>query len=314
MGTTSTGPYRSDRTNAWPLNPEGENNFRIPMRTPHDMNDDRLLEQQRICAEVIAGITACCSLRSQTTLEQHLPRIIQKTQEIRAFNISVWHRLLSEIVSRWVTLKTEEDKKNRVVGHLFNPLELISIGETTHSLLLGNLLNPNGTHGQGRVFLELFLAIINVPVPKEGEWMISIEEDGRVDICLWRRCPSSVILIENKSNWAVDQLNQLYRYWYNKIGQPFPELDYIEEENKRSFQIIYLAPAGGKQPAKHSLQRPDYLDALGLPKTLVEVGVTLKVLTFREDITAWLDHCYQLVPMTNERLRSYLIFYKELWS
>lgn len=249
-------------------------------------------EKLRFCGEIVAAYTNRSLQRTQAAIELYLP----------------------EVISRWMSLKAVQEKKNKDCGHLFNPLALIDIGETTHSLLLGDLLNPNGSHGQGRILLHAFLQHINVPNPKDGNWMISIEKEGRVDICLWRKSPASVILIENKSNGAVDQPNQLYRYWHEKIQKPYPLLDYSISENKQSFQIIYLPPTAGKHPTRHSLQRPDYLNASRLPKTLNEAGVTIKVLTFRDHITAWLGYCDQLIPSSNTRLRTHLQFYKELWS
>ena len=253
------------------------------------------------------------SVGIQAALVNHLREIIQRVSDIRSSNKCVEQRLIPEIISRWKILKADQDEKNANCGHLFNPLEFIPIGETTHSRLLGDLLDAKGSHGQGRLLLVAFLEQIKVPTPEDGDWMISIEE-GRVDVCLWRISPPSVVIIENKSNWAVDQNNQLYRYWYENIHKPYPQLDYAKPEIKQSFQVIYLTPTTGKQPEQHSLQRPDWLDGLGLPNTLDEAGVTVKLLNFRDHITVWLDVCEQLVSPTNVRLRAHLQFYKELWT
>ena len=244
----------------------------------------------KLCGEVIEKLTAWNAHRNQT-----------------------FRHDLSEIIQKWRVIKAEQDEKNKQYGHLFNPLEAIDIGETTHSRLLGDLLNPKGTHGQGPLFLHVFLEGLGVPNPGEGEWQISIE-DGRVDICLWRLSPPSVIIIENKSNWAVDQENQLYRYWYQNIYKPYPYDDYSTAERKLTFQIIYMPPTAGKRPSENSFQRPRELDSLGLPENLHEVGVTVKVCTFRDHVADWLEKCDGLIPPTNARLRTYLQFYKELWS
>jgi hypothetical protein len=156
------------------------------------------------------------------------------------------------------------------------------------------------------------LESIGVPVPADGEWRISFEKE-KVDICLWRQSPASVVVIENKSNWAIDQQNQLYRYWYEKIHKPHPELDYSTPEVRQAFQVIYLPPTVGKYPARHSLECPESLSDLGLPRTLGEAGVSVKVLTFRDHIAPWLEHCEQLIPKSNTRLKAHLQFYKEFW-
>ena len=239
--------------------------------------------------------------------------VVEKLTAWNAHRNQAFRRDLSEIILKWRVIKAEQDEKNWQYGHLFNPLEAIDIGETTHSRLLGDLLNPKGKHGQGGLFLHAFLEGLGVPNPSEGKWLITIE-DGRVDLCLWRLSPPSVIIIENKSNWAVDQENQLYRYWYQNIYTPYPHLNYAAADIRQSFQVIYLPPVAGKMPLPNSLQRPKELDSLGLPVNLHEAGVTVKVLTFREFITEWLEKCAGLIPQTNTRLGIYLNFYKELWS
>lgn len=267
-----------------------------------------------LCGEVIGIYAARRSQRTQTALERHLPGIIQRARDIRSSNKCFQQRLLPEIISRWKGIKAEQDQKNKICGHLFNPLASIPIGETTQSLLLGDLLDPRGSHGQGRLLLETFLKRIDVPDPKEGDWVISVEKEGRVDICLSRSSPPSVVLIENKSNCAGDQPNQLYRYWYWNIHKPNEPLDYTMENTKLAFQIIYLPPVAGTHPADHSLQCPKYLAHLKLGETLRDVGVTVRYLNFRDHITAWLDDCEKHISPTNARLRTFLQFYKERWA
>lgn len=53
-------------------------------------------------------------------------------------------------------------------------------------------------------------------------WTVTAEK-GRVDILLKRTHPHSVIIIENKSNYANDQENQLYRYWHQEIYKTIQE-------------------------------------------------------------------------------------------
>src|SRR5438552_2949701 len=62
-----------------------------------------------------------------------------------------------QILSAWMATKRELDLANRTQGDLFNPLRSIGIDETTHSVLVGDFLNPRGSHGQGGLFLESFL-------------------------------------------------------------------------------------------------------------------------------------------------------------
>lgn len=270
-------------------------------------------EKLYLCGDVLNDHTVGQLERSHKRLEQQLEPIIQQFCDIWTTNLCRRKTVIPRVISGWMTLQTEQNKKNESCGHLFNPLALIPIGETTHSRLLGDLLDPNGTHGQGRRLLHAFLDGIDVPDPTAGDWMISIEQGG-VDICLWRRAPASVIIIENKSNNAVDQPNQLYRYWHENIYKPYPNIDYSLSQNKKAYQVIYLPTTAEKLPTSNSLQRPEYLDLSNLPKTLADVGITVKICAFRDHITAWLNHCDKLVPSDNLRLRTHLQFYKELWT
>lgn len=90
--------------------------------------------------------------------------------------------------------------------------EFSGISEPIHSRILHFFLSDNPMHGQGKLFLSAFLEYIGF---EKEEWIITTEE-GRVDVLLRRLNPLGAVIIENKSNWAEDQPNQLYRYWYEQ--------------------------------------------------------------------------------------------------
>src|SRR5208283_235963 len=53
----------------------------------------------------------------------------------------------------------------RATGEHFNIFHILRVGHlevTTHSPILGELLNPKGKHGQGAAFLRLFLAQFDI--------------------------------------------------------------------------------------------------------------------------------------------------------
>ncbi len=213
----------------------------------------------------------------------------------------------SRLIASWKTYREAQRIRNRQDGHLFNPLVFFPIGETKHSELLGFLLKPDASHGQGSLFLRSFLKMLDVPCPERGDWKVTVEI-GRVDLMIKRASPPSVIIIENKSHGALDQGHQLYRYWYAQIYRWHPRLDYRDEETHRAFQIIYLPGSEGKVPEAHSLLRPDYLSAT-LPE---RIPFTPKLLSFRSTIAEWLLTVQDDIPQENERLRVYLEFYQEL--
>lgn len=221
------------------------------------------------------------------------------------------------LLAGWKALKKEhqlwiqqQQKLNRSEGHLFNPLHLMSIGETKHSLLLGYLLQPRESHSYGKAFLIPFLTMLGVADPELGEWEVTVER-YRIDLLLRRKDPASVVIIENKSNNAVDAPNQLYRYWRKVIHDPHQiEFNKYQSADIQShFKIIYLSSGAYKSPELHSLLKPASSDdSEGLPDRL---PLNYEHFTFNEDIAGWLADMVKLVEDDNLRLRTYLEFYKE---
>jgi len=186
-------------------------------------------------------------------------------------------------------------------------LHFFPIGETKHSELLGYLLNPLRDHGQGDKFLLSFLTMLGVPEPAQGNWIVSVES-GRVDLMLSRVAPASVIIFENKSHGAIDQKNQLYRYWYHQIYRRYPELDYSDNDTRKTFQVIYLPGSPGKTPDSQSIRRPEGLSS----KLPDKMPLETQLMTFSETISGWIEQIAPEVPEENYRLRAYLEFYQEL--
>lgn len=121
--------------------------------------------------------------------------------------------------------------------------------EMTHSAFIAELLNPCGCHGEGSLFLDIFieeLSKIKTVIFNSNTAKVCIEKDfgperenedghfgGRIDIYL-RDDKGSVIVIENKV-YAGDQDFQLERY-YNST--------------EKKADIIYLTLDGRKPSAK----------------------------------------------------------------
>jgi hypothetical protein len=224
--------------------------------------------------------------------------------------------LFKSVLTEWTRISSKIAARNREQGTSFNPLSQIRIGETSHSRLLGNLLNPRGSHGQGTLFLDVFLRRIGYPVPETDSWNVTVET-GRVDILIWRNTPEkSAIIIENKSNNAADQLNQIYRYWHREMylwdrGLWDKKDEGTKSRRTKNFHIIYLPTDGGRSVADHSLQRPADWSEKDNPH--LEVPIKSKNLTLHELTAAWLNEALPLVPSTNSRLRDFITHYHELW-
>lgn len=226
-------------------------------------------------------------------------------QEINLKDIVNWHKdfLIDE-------------KQNKEDGHNFNVFDLLEeefnfrIYETMHSKLLKFLLDTNASHGQENSFLIEFLQLLGIDQPGEGIWHVTAEQ-GKIDILLQRYEPESVIIIENKSNWANDQPNQLYRYWYNAIYSKTKNSNKeFYSQNSDRYKIIYLAPNEGKKIELQSITRPkENIIYDGLPD---KIPMNIYTLTFNDFVQNWLIKCKDKLPPTNNRIREYITQYQML--
>ena len=161
-------------------------------------------------------------------------------------------------------------------------------------------------HGQGNLFIKLFLKRIGIDIENREEW-VSTAEIGRVDIMLKRYHPRSVVIIENKSNWAGDQPNQLYRYWYENIHLNEEDCHPEYYDRHPEFKIVYLVPNKDKQLSENSIERPsDYPSYL--PDRL---PVKPYIFSFEEEISDWLTECIKSLPEENTPLTNLISQYKE---
>lgn len=185
--------------------------------------------------------------------------------------------------------------------------EFSGISEPIHSRILHFFLSDNPMHGQGKLFLSAFLEYIGFEKDEGNEEWIITAEEGRVDVLLRRLNPLGAVIIENKSNWAEDQPNQLYRYWYENIHKREEDCctDYYSKHPE--YKIVYLVPDKAKHINSNSTSRPvDYPE--DLPE---ELPMKPKVMTFHTDIPKWLGGCMKGLPAENTPLRNLIAQYIE---
>lgn len=220
---------------------------------------------------------------------------------------------LSKAIDDFVSIMEqvkEERQKNIQSGKFVNVFslwnEFSGIKEPIHSRILQFFLSANPMHGQGNKFVHLFLKQIGMEFDESDEWY-STAEIGRVDVMLKRFHPRSVVIIENKSNWAGDQPNQLYRYWYENIHHCCDDCSRDFYKTHPEYKAVYLVPKKAKIPSDDSLQKPsDY--PTDLPDILPMKPL---VLSFDEEVATWLDDCVASLPKENTPLINLISQYKE---
>ena len=134
----------------------------------------------------------------------------------------------------------------------FNFFHSIKFNENRMSDVFVYLLNPEGAHGQGELFLREFLSYVSMERLPESGWShvridreettTQINRSRRIDIEIAFRIDDDwiAIAVENKP-WAGDQDQQLSDY-----------ARHLESMYKGRFKLIYLTPNGGK-PSEASI-------------------------------------------------------------
>lgn len=155
-----------------------------------------------------------------------------------------------------------------------------------HSKFIYELLNPNGSHQQNNIFLNLFIQEIN----SENSEKITIEpltvyrEKNNIDILL--KSNNQAIIIENKI-YTEDHSNQLSKY-----------LTLIEKEgySKEKISLIYLT-LFNEEPNE---------------KKVKDIVVNI---TYETNIKNWIELCIKevaTIPTLRETLVQYLMLIKKL--
>lgn len=182
-------------------------------------------------------------------------------------------------------------------GEAFNIFDILGVtySELSHSGFIASLLNPNGNHGQGPLFLDLFLQSVCASELdflsrfKDGNIQVLTESvcpEGRIDILIKSGTDMGVI-IENKI-YAQDQHEQLIRYDR-----------YSRKAFKNGFLILYLTPDG-------SDASPDSAK-----------GVDYKRISYAVTILEWIEECKLKSidkPLIRETLSQYSQILKSITS
>lgn len=177
----------------------------------------------------------------------------------------------------------------------FNAFELVSDvyrKENFHSDILKAILDPKSKHGEGTLFLQLFVKYLQNVAMKQDKAIVMeklsklqrferahvTREEGRIDVLI--DFEKYVILVENKINGADDMERQLPRY-----------VEYVETsrlDKKEVAAIVYLTSAQPKQPNEYSWTKIDQ-DKIR-PLLLSVVGFSEEYPYFNL-VQGWLEPC-----------------------
>lgn len=180
--------------------------------------------------------------------------------------------------------------KNKSHGDYFNLLKIAGVSSSevfTHTPILKELLDPNGSHGQKAFFLKSFIKYLGLDFQLDEYVSIKKEfrcENGQIDILIQNK--NKAMIIENKI-YAEDQNKQLNRYYNYCIGQ------------KKHPLIIYLT-LNGDEPSASSLGvikklNDQYVIVLNDEQHFVD----LRCISYAENIINWLESVLTEVQLSN---------------
>ncbi len=196
-------------------------------------------------------------------------------------------------------ISDKSDQLKRAKGETFNVFSILRMENKendTHSNFIGNLLDQNGSHLMGSVFLELFLKSLELEDWLEVNstrvhlefWCGKIDNTsktgGRIDIYLVDEYDKS-ISIENKI-YAGDQYQQIERY-----------VSFNRPRNK----VFYLTLNGD--------------DASEKSRGELNSGKDYSLISYKDTIVNWLGLCIKEAasePIVRETIRQYQILLKQL--
>ena len=152
-------------------------------------------------------------------------------------------------------VRTRERELERQTAHRFNAFKYLRDDELGLSLMIADLLDPAGEHGQGTSFLEAMLETLPEANGRFGALQTTvtspitvlterqIPNGGRIDITVDIPLGTKpfCLAFENKP-YAQDQTGQLRTY-----------LEYLRHEYGEEFLLVYLPPVNREPDEAQSL-------------------------------------------------------------
>lgn len=183
------------------------------------------------------------------------------------------------------------NKKDGMNSNEFSAFEYINLHEVLMSTIFKDLLNPRGKHGQGSLFFDEFLSLLEIEIPVLTERFSIITEaltshldsNRRIDILLnWG--DKFGIGIENKP-YTIDQEYQLSDYSKQ-----------LSKEFNDNYVLVFLS---NRPPSEYSIEK-DTLESLVKQKKYLHLDFN--------DIIKWLEKSKEKVKSQKSQK---LIYYLE---
>ena len=213
-----------------------------------------------------------------------------------------FEKLFADMSKGYMTAKAEADRQRAMGKHDYNIFTLFhgfSDEVNLHSNFIASLLDPNGDHYKGDLFLKIFLETCGIDdFGIDTSRATVFKEFKHIDIYI--SDGKKHIILENKV-YAKDQPTQIARYIETIIQN--------KDAEDEDIYVLYLHP-DGDLPKEYSLG--DYKTNQDETK-LVKKGSTInfKVISYEDEISNWIDKCKNEVSNITD-LNVFLSQYKDV--
>ena len=213
-----------------------------------------------------------------------------------------FEKLFADMSKGYMAAKAEADRQRAMGKHDYNIFTLFhdfSDEVNLHSNFIASLLDPNGDHYKGDLFLKLFLEMCGIDdFSIDTSTATVFKEFKHIDIYI--SDGKKHIILENKV-YAKDQPTQIARYIETIKGEGAKESDRVKDED---ICVLYLHP-DGKLPDDQSFG--DYHAKLLGENPSIE----FKVISYGNEILKWIDRCKNEVSNITD-LNVFLSQYKDV--
>ena len=229
---------------------------------------------------------------------------------------------ITQLLQSVTAIKSKYDEINRITGadyNIFNVLKLQSDEVRLHSRFIGDLLNPKGKHGQGDLFLKLFvdqvkyvLSIDQERVESNGKnkkIVLDIESNSKYEksknILNKLDTSNAKVRIEEyigevktdeggRIDLAIKESTNVIVI-ENKINAKDQEQQLIRYYNRYPTAVMIYLTLDGKKATEISITS-NKKDVNGERKVLIS-DVDYIRMSYKENILSWLQGCK---PITNK--------------